>query len=105
MLALGRNDQTQAATLVGFFKVHLLVAGLGTAFVRHDPDLQKVHRGFGRVVELAVLHAAAGAHHLHVAGDDHRARAHRILVCQFAFEHIGEDFHVAVAVGAEAFCG
>ncbi|MNP34237.1 hypothetical protein D3C76_1275130 [compost metagenome] len=83
----------------------LLIAWLGTANVRHYPDLQKVHGPRIRVVVLAMRHAAAGAHQLHIAGTDHRAGAQGVLVFQRAFEHIGENFHVAVRVLAEAFAG
>jgi Arc/MetJ family transcription regulator len=61
------------------------------------------------VVELAVQHAGAGAHALHVAGQDDagvcaagRAVAHAVLVRQRAVEHITDDLHVAMAVRAEA---
>ncbi len=61
------------------------------------------------MVELAVAHAGAGAHPLHVAGTDHarvgaarRAVAHAVLVRQLAAEHVADDLHVAVAVRAEA---
>ena len=57
------------------------------------------------MVVLAVRHAAAGAHQLHVAGADHRTGAQGVLVFQRAFEHIGENLHVAVRVLAEAFTG
>ena len=100
-IAFGRDDLAQAAALVGLGEVHLLVARLSAALVGHDPDLQEVHGIGARMVELAVLHAAAGAHHLHVTGADDRARAHRVLVFQRAFEHVGKDFHIAVAMGSE----
>jgi hypothetical protein len=54
------------------------------------------------VVELAVAHAGAGAHALHLAGQDGRAIAHAVLVRQRAVEHVADDLHVAVAMGAEA---
>jgi hypothetical protein len=60
------------------------------------------------MVELAVHHAAAGAHALHVAGADHAGRlaiAHAVLVRQLAREHIADDLHVAVAMRAEAAAG
>ena len=46
--------------------------------------------------------AGARAHALHVAGADHRARAHAVLVRERALEHVGDDLHVAVPVRAEA---
>src|SRR5205823_9212134 len=57
------------------------------------------------MVVLAVPNAGAGAHALYVARHDGRAGAHRILVSERAFEHIGDDLHVAVAVRAEAATG
>ena len=65
------------------------------------------------MVELAVQHPRAGAHALHVARPDHTRRlallgarglavAHVVLVCQRAVEHVADDLHVAVAMGAEA---
>jgi hypothetical protein len=93
--------------------VLLLVAGRDAALVRLDPDLQEVRRRAGCVVELAVSHAAARAHALHVAGPDDSLRriavgaagAHAVLVRQRAFEHVADDFHVAVAVRPEAAAG
>src|ERR1700722_20668409 len=43
-------------------------------------------------------HARAGAHTLDVARMNGRAVAHAVLVRQSAFEHITDDFHVAMAV-------
>jgi hypothetical protein len=98
--------------LVAAVEVLLLVAGLDAAVPRQDPDLQEMRGLVGRVVELAVQHAGAGAHALHVAGaDDTRhgaavlAVAHAVAVRQRAVEHVGHDLHVAVAVGAEAGAG
>jgi hypothetical protein len=54
------------------------------------------------VVELAVLHASAGTHALHVAGRDALHVAHAVLVRQLAVQHVADDLHVAVAMGAEA---
>jgi hypothetical protein len=60
-------------------------------------------RGLGRcVVELAVAHAAARAHALHVARRDPDDIAQRVLVRQLALQHIADDLHVAVPMGAEA---
>ena len=66
-----------------------------------NPDLQEMHWLALRGVELAVADAAAGAHALHVARADGRAVAHRVLVRELAGQHIADDFHVAMAVGAE----
>jgi hypothetical protein len=72
------------------------------ARVRLDPDLQEMHELAIRGVVFAVANAGARAHALHVARPDHGAVAHRILVRQRALEDVADDFHVAVAVGAEA---
>ena len=53
------------------------------------------------VVELAVLYASACAHALHVAGRDALDVAHAVLVGQLARQHVADDFHVAVAMGAK----
>ena len=106
--AVGRGDQAQLAALVGVVEVLLLVARRDAALVRLDPDLQEVRRLVRRVVELAVLHAAAGAHALHVAGPDHAGRAAGAPVPMLSLcasspvEHVADDLHVAVAVRAEA---
>jgi hypothetical protein len=56
-------------------------------------------------VVLAVRHPGARAHPLHVAGTDHRAVAERIAVREAALEHVADDLHVAMAVGAESLPG
>src|SRR5262249_31838879 len=76
-----------------------------TAHVRLDPDLQEMDRALARGIELAVHHAAARAHTLHVAGTHHRAAADRVLVLQFAIENVTDDLHIAMAVRAEAGAG
>ena len=83
----------------------LLITGCGTADVGHDPDLQEVHRLVRAVVELAVGHAAASAHQLHVTGANDRARAQGVLVFQRPFEHIGKDLHVPVWMLAKTLGG
>ena len=57
------------------------------------------------VVELAVLHTRARAHALHIAWGYALDVAHRVLVRQIAREHVADDFHVTVAVGAKASAG
>ena len=54
------------------------------------------------MVELAVHHAAARAHALHITGRDAFDIAHAVFVRQFALQNVADDFHVAVAVGAKA---
>ena len=95
----------QLAALVVVGKVLLLVAGVDAAHVGQDPDLQEVRGGVGRVIELAVTHAGASTHALHVAGADDAVGADAVLVRQRAVEHVADDLHVAVAVRAEAGAG
>ncbi len=80
----------------------LLVAGYQAALCGLDPDLEEMDEVLVGCVELAVAHARARAHALHVAGVDHRPVAHGVLVREAAFEHVADDLHVAMAVGAEA---
>src|SRR3984957_17413871 len=100
--AIRRCDQPQAATPLRGTEVALFVAPLDAALVRHDPDLQEVHRLAVRGVELAVLYAAARAHALHVARADGGTVAHRILVRQAARQHVCQYLHVAMSMRAEA---
>jgi len=109
---VGRGHQRQLAALGVGVEVLLLVTRRDALAVGQDPDLQEMRRAVGSVVELAVAHAGAGAHALHVAGADHAghcgtgfAVAHAVLVRQRAVEHIADDLHVAVAVCAEASAG
>ena len=60
-------------------------------------------RGLARcVVVLAVHHARAGAHALHLSRRDGLLIAHAVLVREPAFEHVADDLHVLVAMGAKA---
>ncbi|MNE56549.1 hypothetical protein D3C80_1514610 [compost metagenome] len=61
-----------------------------------------MHLFVAGVVELTVCHAGTCAHQLHIAGDNHRAGAHGVFVRQCAFQHIGDNFHVAVRMRAKA---
>src|SRR4029079_7122870 len=72
------------------------------AHVRLDPDLQEMHAFRTRRIELAVDHTRAGAHALYVAMADRRFAARGILVRELAFQHVADDFHVAVTMRAEA---
>src|SRR6185436_2970104 len=95
----------QAAALVLGLEVLLLVRRRNAHLVGLDPDLQEVGDALLLVVELAVAHAAAGAHPLHVAGDDGGTRPHRVLMAERAFQHVADDLRVAMTVGAEALAG
>ena len=100
--AAGCGDQPQAALLVASGKGFLLVAGFDASHIGLDPNLKKMRCLLRRMVELAVLHTAPGAHALHVAGRDAQHVAHAVLVGELARQHVADDFHVAVAVGTEA---
>jgi hypothetical protein len=52
-----------------------------------------------------VANSSAGGHSLHVASPQHVARAETVAMLQLAIENVGDDFHVAVAVRAEARVG
>jgi len=59
----------------------------------------------GRMIELAVHHATAGAHALHITRGDAFDVAHAVLVRQFTAQHIADDFHIAVTMGAKPAAG
>ena len=80
----------------------MLVTGCDTPLVGFKPDLQKMGFLALRMVELAVLDAGASAHALHVARGDALDIAHAVLVGQIARQHVADDFHVLVAMGAKA---
>jgi hypothetical protein len=61
-----------------------------------------VHAFGFRTIELTVHDTRTSAHDLHIAVAQHRAVAHAVLVRQGAFEHIRDDFHIAVTVRIEA---
>src|SRR4029079_4627125 len=103
--AVGRSDQPQAPAFLVVRDVFLLVFRRNSTHVGLDPDLQKMRFARFLVIELAVLHAAPGAHALDVARHDRRAVAAGILVRERPFEHVADDLHVAVAVRAEACPG
>ena len=56
-------------------------------------------------IELTVRDAAARAHELNLPALEHAAVAHAVLVLQRAFQHVTENFHVAVRMRAEALSG
>src|SRR6202044_4134021 len=70
--AIRRDDEPQPAPLLLRRKAFLLVARLDIALCRLDPDLQKMHRLARARIELAVPHARAGTHSLHITGPDGR---------------------------------
>ena len=56
---------------------------------------------FSWLNSLCIIPRASGQP-LDIARADRRAVAHRILVSQRPVEHVTDDLHVAVTVGAEA---
>src|SRR5579862_5760759 len=61
-----------------------------------------MHRRVGRVIELAMPYAGASRHALHITGADDRAGADAVFVLERALKDIGDDLHVAMAMGVEA---
>ena len=53
------------------------------------------------MVELAVLDAGTRTHALHIPWGNAFDIAHAVLVGQIARQHIADDFHVLVAMGAK----
>src|SRR6185312_12815332 len=52
-----------------------------------------------------MLHAGAGGHVLQFTGLDDAPVAHGVFMRKLPAEHVGDDFHVAVRMRAEAFAG
>ena len=57
------------------------------------------------MIELAVHHALACAHALHIARGNALDVAHVVLVGQVARQNVADDFHVLVTMGAKARAG
>jgi len=66
-----------------------------------DPDLDEMEPVGLRRVILAVLHPAAGAHDLDLAGLELGVIAEAVAVLDGPFEDVREDFHVAMPMGRE----
>ena len=62
------------------------------------------HQACG-MIELAVSHARARAHTLHVTRRNAAHVAHAVLVRQIAFQDVTDDFHVLVAMRAKTSAG
>ncbi|EAU65345.1 conserved hypothetical protein [Stigmatella aurantiaca DW4/3-1] len=82
----------------------LLVARRQPRALGENPDLQQV-QFLSRRVLLAVPHARARRHPLHLPRAQDAHRAHAVPVLDGAREHIGDDLHVLVGVGAKASAG
>jgi hypothetical protein len=100
-----RDDGNPLPAVFIELKRTLLVTGLQAILVGKNPDLQEVHRFGLRCVVLAVADSRTRAHALHVADSDNRARARAVFVRQSAFEHIRDNFHVAMRMGRKTFAG
>src|SRR5690606_24890768 len=93
-----QGDETSGAPALG--ERLRTPGGRATLFVREDPDLEDPGDARLQVV-FRVAHAAARAHHLHVAGFRAALVAQAVLVGDGAFAHVGDDFHVRVRMGRE----
>src|SRR5262249_23111770 len=71
--------------------------------VRHDPNLQQMDRCGGGGVHLAVADSPPRAHALAVTWPNHRAGAQAVPVFKGTFEHVSNDFHVAMGMSRKAF--
>src|SRR5262249_18401421 len=67
-----------------------------------NPDLEEMHWSIGGCVVLAMGDAGAGAHPLHLAGNNNGAVAQAVPVHEPSFEDIRDDLHLTVAVGGKA---
>ncbi len=99
------GDQAQAVLLLIVADGALFVAGLEAFLIGRDPDLQQAHLFVWRRIELAVADSCACGHALNFAAADDRAGAEAVFVFQRPAHHVGDDFHVAVWVHAEAAAG
>src|SRR5262245_16630806 len=97
-----RGKQRERSLRSFYVDVLLCVRGLESTLIRHNPNLQKVHRLNFRVIEFAVGDASSGSHHLNLAGPDDRACTHAVLVCERALEHVRENFHVPMTMSSES---
>jgi hypothetical protein len=62
-------------------------------------------RFVGRMIELGMLYAATRTHPLQITRDDRRAVPHRVAMRQLTGQDPAENFHVPMAMGAEARSG
>jgi hypothetical protein len=53
-------------------------------------------------IGFAVTDAGARGHELHVSVANDAAGSERVFMAQLPVQHVGEDFHVLVRMGAEA---
>src|SRR5271170_762317 len=60
-----------------------------------------MHRVRGRMVEFAVNDTLSCCHPLEIAGRDYRMGAEAVAMLQRTLQHVGDDLHVAMAVGGK----
>ena len=82
-------------------RLPLGIARTETGAIGLDPDLDEMEPVSLRGVILAVLHPAAGAHDLDLAGLELGVIPEAVAVLDGSFEDIREDFHVPVPVRRE----
>src|SRR5207237_4329430 len=68
-------------------------------------DLEEMHGLRLRVIVFAVLNAAPRPHELDFTGPNHAAAARAVFVLEGSLENVRQDFHVPMAVRAEALSG
>jgi|SRR6185369_3826481 len=61
-----------------------------------------MHGFIRRRVLFTVPDSGACRHPLHITGTNYRTIPHAVFVFEFAFENIGDDFHVSMAMLAKA---
>src|SRR5437879_13772359 len=96
LVAIGRGDD---AKLVQFFfcgKSFLLVTRSQAILLRQNPDLKQMHRLRGGRIELAIQNTGTSATSLHVTWANGRTVSQAVFVGQSPFQHVGDNFHVAM---------
>ena len=105
VLSARSDDDAKPVALLRVVEPRLAIGGRQALCGRQHPDLQEAHRLLVRAVELAMPHAGAGRHRLHVAAPDDAFAAGGVAMRQGALHDIGVDLHVAVTVGRESAAG
>src|SRR5436190_15273259 len=94
--ALARTHEPKRFGLWRAIRRRLAIAGRESLLLRHDPDLQQVQWLCRRSIELAVLHAGAGAHVLELPRLDNPLPARAVAMRHCAGDDVGDDLHVAM---------
>src|SRR5262245_34133448 len=97
-----RRDESPCALMLMERESLLFITRHQTHLVRDDPNLQEMYGLVLRGIVFAVADSRSGAHPLHVARSDHRARSCAVFMRHGALQHVGDDFHVAVRVSRES---